>query len=94
MSRSVHGQLGENGSGLSHRLGKGKTELTLTSRTKFRASQSKIFGCPFYYVCVIDIRVKKCNSSLYLNAVIAEMWGSARNISSLKARENWTNCSF
>lgn len=86
-------KLGENSSGLSHRPGKGKCELTFISCRRFRASQSKILGCPCYCVCVIGISVEKCESSLYLNAV-AEMLGSARNVSSWKEHGNCTNCSF
>ena len=92
MSRSVRGLLGENGSFLSQRPGKGNAELTFISCTKFRAAQSKILGCSFYYVRVTGIRVEKCDSSLYLNAVIAEMLHSARNMSSWKEHENCTSC--
>lgn len=88
MSRSVHGLPGENGFVLSQKPGKGEAELTFSSCTKFRAAQNKVLGYPFYHVGVIGISVEKCDTSLDLNAVIAEMLHSGRNISSWKEREN------
>lgn len=88
MSRSVHGLSGENGSILSQKPGKGEAELTFSSCTKFRAAQSKVLGYPFYRVGVIGISIEKCDASLDLNAVIAEMLHSGRNISSWKEHEN------
>lgn len=88
MSRSVHGLLGENGSVLSQKPGKGEAELTFSSCTKFRTAQRKILGYPFYHARVIGISVEKCDSSLDLNAVVAEMLHSGRNISSWKEHEN------